>query len=72
MKKLLLSVLILALSGCAAEDKSASTSPEATATQPGAIVETICPKPCQTMACPPPNGTRRLCCPVLPYTQTCP
>jgi hypothetical protein len=24
------------------------------------------------MACPPPNGTRRLCCPVLPYTQTCP
>jgi hypothetical protein len=24
------------------------------------------------MACPPPGGVSKLCCPVVPYTQTCP
>lgn len=35
-------------------------------------VTTICPQQCRTMNCPPPGGGVKLCCPVAPYTQTCP
>ena len=33
---------------------------------------TSCPQQCRTMNCPPPGGPQMLCCPVAPYTQTCP
>lgn len=35
-------------------------------------VTTACTKTCVIMNCPPPNGASQLCCPVAPYTQTCP
>lgn len=35
-------------------------------------VTTTCPTACKSMNCPPPGGTIRLCCPLAPYTQTCP
>lgn len=31
-----------------------------------------CPLACQNMNCPPPGGPYKLCCPVAPFTQTCP
>lgn len=31
-----------------------------------------CPQQCRNMNCPPPGGPLKLCCPVAPYTQTCP
>ena len=72
MKKLLLllSVLVLVLSGC---KPTTTTSPEAPAAKVGIEGVTVaCPVACKTMSCPPPNGTLRLCCPKYPYTQTCP
>lgn len=35
-------------------------------------VTTACTKTCVMMNCPPPSGPVKLCCPVSPYTQTCP
>ncbi|OGS81168.1 MAG: hypothetical protein A2Z94_02350 [Gallionellales bacterium GWA2_55_18] len=35
-------------------------------------VTVTCPQICRIMPCPPPNGTSKLCCPVYPYSQTCP
>lgn len=35
-------------------------------------VTVACPQTCRVMACPPPGGVSKLCCPVVPYTQTCP
>lgn len=70
MKKIsmLLGVLLLALSGCKSAGPVAATSPEAS----GAVIQAACTKPCYIMACPPPNGTVKKCCPVYPYNQTCP
>jgi len=81
MKKtlLLLSILILALSGCATDGGSTttaaptvSTSSVQKATTSTESVTVACPVACLTMHCPPPNGQTRLCCPRVPYTQTCP
>ena len=33
---------------------------------------TPCPQQCRTMSCPPPIGPTKKCCPVAPYTQSCP
>lgn len=35
-------------------------------------ITATCPQTCKIMNCPPPGGSSRLCCPVVPYTQTCP
>jgi hypothetical protein len=33
---------------------------------------TPCPQQCRTMHCPMPSGPVKTCCPVAPYTQSCP
>jgi PBP1b-binding outer membrane lipoprotein LpoB len=78
-KLLLLSVLILALSGCATDGggttttapTSSTSSVQKTTTSTESVAVT-CPVECRTMNCPPPNGTTKLCCPRVPYNQTCP
>jgi hypothetical protein len=80
MKKLLLmAALMFAVSGCATTAKEATTAQEPAQTtaepaQSAAIqsVETTCPQICRVMTCPPPGGVTKKCCPVAPYTQTCP
>jgi hypothetical protein len=81
MKKLLLlAALMFAVSGCATTDtaqESAAQEPAQTTAEPAqsaAIqsIETTCPQICRVMHCPPPGGPIKKCCPVAPYTQTCP
>lgn len=83
MKNALLILLALIVTPAWAADAPPANPPAATllaqaepapapepATPDGATA--ACPVTCVTMACPPPSGTVKVCCPRAPYTQTCP
>ena len=80
---LLLGALIFAASVWAAETASAPSTGTAATTDSGQIsaasapaatdsTTETCPQTCKIMNCPPPFGPIKKCCPVYPYTQTCP
>lgn len=58
-------------SSAGTEQVAQTTPPPAESFQLAAGAAT-CPVACRIQACPPPIGPVKKCCPVTPYTQTCP
>lgn len=55
----------------AAEQAAQTASPAAESFQLATGAAT-CPVACRLQRCPPPIGPTKMCCPMAPYTQTCP